>query len=112
MPAVLLCLIVYFFRDPLRRDSQRSRPVGRAGRRQSRRDHPAGARRVNRRPGRADRHFPVDFQRTLESGPGESRVIALRYSPGEFLNALNPESAIRNENTWIGLEDNRRRTGG
>ena len=34
-----------------------------------------------------------------------SRVIALRYSPGEFLNALNPESAIRNENTWIALEE-------
>jgi phosphatidylserine decarboxylase len=32
-------------------------------------------------------------------------VIALRYSPGGFLNALNPESAIRNENTWIGLEE-------
>jgi phosphatidylserine decarboxylase len=29
----------------------------------------------------------------------------LRYSPGGFLNALNPESAIRNENTWIGLEE-------
>ena len=29
----------------------------------------------------------------------------MRYSPGEFLNALNPESAIRNENTWIGLEE-------
>ena len=32
-------------------------------------------------------------------------MIALRYSPGEFLNALNPESAMRNENTWIGLEE-------
>jgi phosphatidylserine decarboxylase len=29
----------------------------------------------------------------------------LRYSPGGFLNAMNPESAIRNENTWIGLEE-------
>ena len=32
-------------------------------------------------------------------------MIALRYSPGEFLNALRPESALRNENMWIGLEE-------
>ena len=32
-------------------------------------------------------------------------MIRLRYRPGEFLNALNPESAIRNENLWIGLEE-------
>jgi phosphatidylserine decarboxylase len=32
-------------------------------------------------------------------------VIALRYHPGRFLNALNPASAIQNENTWIGLEE-------
>ena len=31
--------------------------------------------------------------------------MALRYSPGEFLNALRPESALRNENMWIGLEE-------
>ena len=37
--------------------------------------------------------------------PPASRASALRYSPGEFLNALNPESAIRNESTWIGLEE-------
>ena len=29
----------------------------------------------------------------------------MRYSPGAFLNALNPESAIRNENLWIGLQE-------
>ena len=32
-------------------------------------------------------------------------MIRLHYSPGEFLNAMNPESAIRNENMWIGLEE-------
>ncbi len=45
------------------------------------------------------------FNVHLNRAPAESRVIALRYSPGEFLNALNPESALRNENTWIGLEE-------
>jgi phosphatidylserine decarboxylase len=32
-------------------------------------------------------------------------VIRLRYHPGAFLNALDPISAIRNENLWIGLEE-------
>ncbi len=32
-------------------------------------------------------------------------MLALRYAPGEFLNALRPESALRNENMWIGLEE-------
>ena len=32
-------------------------------------------------------------------------MIELRYSPGLFLNALDPASAIKNENMWIGLEE-------
>jgi phosphatidylserine decarboxylase len=45
------------------------------------------------------------FNVHLNRAPAASRVMALRYSPGEFLNALNPQSAMRNENTWIGLEE-------
>ena len=45
------------------------------------------------------------FNVHLNRAPTASRVIALRYCPGEFLNAMNPECAIRNENTWIGLEE-------
>jgi phosphatidylserine decarboxylase len=45
------------------------------------------------------------FNVHLNRSPVEARVIALRYSRGEFLNALNPESAIRNENMWIGMEE-------
>ena len=37
--------------------------------------------------------------------PSRSRVIELRYKPGLFINALNPESAIKNEALWIGLEE-------
>ncbi|NIL97899.1 MAG: phosphatidylserine decarboxylase family protein [Planctomycetales bacterium] len=37
--------------------------------------------------------------------PSAVRVIELRYSPGLFLNALDPASAIKNENMWIGLEE-------
>ena len=45
------------------------------------------------------------FNVHLNRAPVACRVIALRYSPGEFLNALKPESAMRNENMWIGLEE-------
>lgn len=36
--------------------------------------------------------------------PDDARVVELRYARGEFLNALKPESAERNENLWIGLQ--------
>ena len=45
------------------------------------------------------------FNVHLNRSPLAARVIALRYSRGEFLNALRPESALRNENMWIGLEE-------
>ncbi len=32
-------------------------------------------------------------------------MIRLKYSPGLFLNAMRADSAIRNENLWIGLEE-------
>jgi phosphatidylserine decarboxylase len=45
------------------------------------------------------------FNVHINRSPREARVLAMHYKPGEFLNALNPESAIRNEFMWIGLED-------
>jgi len=45
------------------------------------------------------------FNVHINRAPCRSRVIALRYRRGEFLNALNPASAERNENMWIGLEE-------
>ena len=106
VPAVLLGFVVYFFRDPRRRVPQEpgllvSPADGNGGR-----DYAARARRFRRRAGGADRHLSCRFSTSTSIGsPAESRVIRLRYSPGEFLNALNPESAMRNENLWIGLEE-------
>jgi phosphatidylserine decarboxylase len=37
--------------------------------------------------------------------PRTSRVTAVRYFPGAFLDARNPESARRNEQLWIDLEE-------
>ena len=105
LPAAALCLIVYFFRDPLRRvPAEPGLLVA-----------PADGKvvEITKLPhdefigGPAVRIgiFLSIFNVHLNRAPAESRVIALRYSPGEFLNALNPQSAIRNENTWIGLEE-------
>lgn len=45
------------------------------------------------------------FNVHLNRSPAAARVIALHYHPGKFLNALNPESAIVNENMVIQLEE-------
>ena len=105
MPGVLLCLIVYFFRDPPRRVPDDPGLLV----------SPADGKLVEITRLEHDEFiggpavrlgiFLSIFNVHLNRAPAESRVIALRYSPGKFLNALNPESARRNENTWIGLEE-------
>jgi phosphatidylserine decarboxylase len=45
------------------------------------------------------------FNVHINRSPLRCKVIALRYSRGEFLNAMNPASSLRNENMWIGLEE-------
>lgn len=45
--------------------------------------------------------FNVHVNRIPRSG----RVVDLRYFPGEFLDARNAESAVRNEQLWIDLEE-------
>ena len=45
------------------------------------------------------------FNVHINRSPCESQVIELRYAPGLFLDARNPESALKNENMWIGLQE-------
>ncbi len=45
------------------------------------------------------------FNVHINRAPARTRVLRLRYWPGKFLNALNPQSALLNESLWIGLED-------
>ena len=45
------------------------------------------------------------FNVHLNRSPAQGRVLELRYHPGPFLNALDPTSAWKNENMWIGLEE-------
>jgi phosphatidylserine decarboxylase len=104
-PAVLLGLIVYFFRNPRRCVPQEPGLWV----------SPADGTVAEVTPlahddfvgGPAIRIgiFLSIFNVHLNRSPLAARVIALRYSPGAFLNALRPESALRNENMWIGLEE-------
>jgi len=45
------------------------------------------------------------FNVHLNRAPAPARVVGIRYTPGEFFNAMKPESARENENTWIGFEE-------
>lgn len=48
------------------------------------------------------------FNVHVNRAPRAGRVAAMHYKPGEFLDARNPDSAIRNEFMWIGFEDTER----
>jgi phosphatidylserine decarboxylase len=104
IPAALLLFVLYFFRDPHRAIS-----VG---------DHllvsPADGTVVEVTRLERDEFvggpavrigiFLSIFNVHLNRAPAAARVIALRYLPGRFLNAMRPESATQNEAMWIGLE--------
>lgn len=44
------------------------------------------------------------FNVHINRAPFAGRVLEMNYRPGEFLNAMRPESAERNEFMWIGFE--------
>ena len=44
------------------------------------------------------------FNVHINRAPTGGRVLEMHYHPGEFLNAMRPESAERNEFMWIGME--------
>jgi phosphatidylserine decarboxylase len=103
--AVVLGLIVYFFRDPVRQIPQGPDDI------------------VSPADGTIAEVTEIDqydflggpavrigiflsiFNVHVNRSPRAARVVEMEYKPGEFLNALNPESAIRNEYMWIGLEE-------
>ena len=45
------------------------------------------------------------FNVHINRSPCECQVIELRYAPGLFLDARNPDSALKNESMWIGLQE-------
>jgi len=104
VPAVLLGWLVYFFRDPPRYVPDTPNLIV----------APADGTVTDVTPlakydfidGPAVRIgiFLSIFNVHINRAPFAGRVVEMHYQPGEFLNALRPESAERNEFMWIGLE--------
>lgn len=104
-PAVLLVFVLYFFRDPPRRIPSEPglllSPADGTVSDVTRLEHDDFVGGPAVRIGIFLSIFNVHINRS----PADARVIGLRYHPGAFMNALNPESSIKNENLWIGLEE-------
>jgi phosphatidylserine decarboxylase len=106
VPIVLLVWLVSFFRDPPRAVPDEPRAIV----------APADGLVVDITPlpnydfmgGPAVRIgiFLSIFNVHINRAPLAGRVVELHYHPGEFLNAMRPESAERNEFMWIGFEQN------
>jgi phosphatidylserine decarboxylase len=104
VPGVVLVLIIWFFRDPPRRVPQGPGLVV----------APADGTIVEVTPLEHDEFvggpavnigiFLSIFNVHINRSPVAGRVIKLRYQPGLFLDARNPDSRMQNENMWIGLE--------
>ncbi len=105
IPAVGLCLVVWFFRDPPRGvprgEGLYVAPADGKISEITRLDHDDYIGGPAVRIG----IFLSIFNVHLNRAPAATRVISLKYSRGEFLNALNPKSALRNENICIGLQE-------
>jgi len=105
VPGVLFGLIVYFFRDPVRLIPQDTdailSPADGTIAEITELDH------YDFFDGPAVRIgiFLSIFNVHVNRSPRQAKVVAMHYKPGEFLNAMNPESALRNEFMWIGLEE-------
>lgn len=105
VPAVLLGLILYFFRDPQRAIPQEPSAIV----------SPAdgtitGVDELEHYdfldgPALQISIFLSIFNVHVNRAPRSAKVVAMHYKPGEFLDARDPESAIRNEFMWIGMED-------
>ncbi len=104
VPLVLLVWLVSFFRNPPRRIPDEPRAIV----------SPADGTVVDVTPlphydfigGPAVRIgiFLSIFNVHINRAPMAGRVVELHYHPGEFLNAMRPESSERNEFMWIGFE--------
>ncbi|MGA2618722.1 MAG: phosphatidylserine decarboxylase [Thermoguttaceae bacterium] len=105
IPAAGLALLLFFFRNPWRRVPQAAGLLVSPADGTVREITPLAHDEFLAGPAIRIGIFLSIFNVHLNRSPAAARVLALRYSPGEFLNALRPESALRNENMWIGLEE-------
>jgi phosphatidylserine decarboxylase len=105
VPGVVLGLVVWFFRDPPRRVPQDPGLVVAPADgticevTQLEHDDFVGG------PAVKIGIFLSIFNVHINRAPVAGRVIRLKYEPGLFLDARNPDSRMLNENMWIGLEE-------
>jgi phosphatidylserine decarboxylase len=105
VPGVCLGLVVYFFRDPLRRiPDGPGVMVSPADGKVCEITHLDNHEMIGGPAVRIGIFLSI-FNVHINRAPELSRVISVQYSPGKFLNALKPESALVNENTLIELEE-------
>jgi phosphatidylserine decarboxylase len=101
-PAVCAGLVIWFFRDPPRRVPQQAglwvSPADGRIAEITRLDHDDFVGGPATRIG----IFLSIFNVHINRAPVAGRVLELRYVAGPFLNALDPKSALVNENLWIG----------
>jgi phosphatidylserine decarboxylase len=105
IPGALLALLLYFFRDPAREIPTEPKSIV----------APADGTVVDVTAiehydylgGPAVRIgiFLSIFNVHINRAPLAGRVVEMHYEPGQFLNAMRPESAERNEFMWIGFEE-------
>jgi phosphatidylserine decarboxylase len=105
LTAIPLFLVVYFFRDPPRKVPEGPGLLV----------APADGKVVEVTPVAHDEFidgpavriaiFLSLFNVHVNRAACAARVVRLRYSPGRFMSALNPDCALHNEYMWIGLEE-------
>ena len=105
VPLVLLGLVVYFFRDPKR--AIPADPEAIVSPADGTIAEVTNVEHYDFIDGPAIRIgiFLSIFNVHVNRSPRAATVVDMHYKPGEFLNAMNPESALRNEFMWIGYED-------
>lgn len=105
LPAALALLVLWFFRDPARRVPQEPglylAPADGKITDVTHFEHDAFLGGPAVRVGIFLSLLDVHVNRA----PCHARVIALRYTPGKFLSALNPACATENESLWLALEE-------
>ncbi len=104
-PGVLLALVVYFFRDPPRRVPHEPGLVVSPADGKIAEITPLAHHEFIDGPAVRIGIFLSIFNVHINRAPSRSTVVRLQYSPGLFLNALDPASALKNENLTIGLEE-------
>lgn len=105
IPAALLLLLIYFFRDPKRTIPDGPNLIVSPADGVVTDVTPLDPYEFIGRPSVRVGIFLSVLNVHINRAPCNGRVMETHYKPGEFVNAQRPDSAERNEFMWIGFED-------